>query len=173
VRLNELQQPEYEIFVDMDGVLADFEQGVGVAMGERLDQERYDVDKKYRNKMWSWVRKYSKQGGKLWLELPMMADAMTLWNYVKKYNPQILTAQGDPNYGAEAQKRQWIANNLGSNINVLVTQKSSEKAQYAAPHRILIDDRDKSIGPWTAAGGIGILHTSAADTIKQLKELGL
>lgn len=107
------------------------------------------------------------------MELPMMADAMTLWNYVKKYNPQILTAQGDPNYGAEAQKRQWIANNLGSNINVLVTQKSSEKAQYAAPHRILIDDRDKSIGPWTAAGGIGILHTSAADTIKQLKELGL
>jgi hypothetical protein len=26
---------------------------------------------------------------------------------------------------------------------------------------------------WRAAGGIGILHTSAADTIQQLKKLGL
>ena len=173
MRLTELQQPQYEIFVDMDGVVADFEQGVSAVMGERLDQERYDRDSKYRNKMWKWVKDHSKQGGKLWEDLPMMADAMTLWNYVKKYNPQILTAQGNPAYGAEPQKRKWIAKHFGPNVNVIVTQKSSEKAQHAAPHRILIDDRDKSIGPWTAAGGIGILHTSAADTIKQLKELGL
>ena len=173
MKLNELQPEQYELFVDMDGVVADFEQGVSGAMGERLDQARYDRDSKYRNKMWKWVKEYSKQGGKLWAELPMMADAMTLWNYVKKYNPQILTAQGNPAYGAEPQKRQWIADKFGSNVNVIVTQKSREKAQHAAPNRILIDDRDKAIGPWREAGGIGILHTSAADTIRQLKELGL
>ena len=103
----------------------------------------------------------------------MMGDAMTLWNYVKHNNPTILTAQGNPAYGAESQKRKWIAEKFGSNVPVIVTRKSDEKAQYAAPNRILIDDRDKSIGPWTAAGGIGILHKNAADTIRQLKELGL
>jgi len=157
----------------MDGVLADFDKGVSEKMGKKLDQRQYDTDPKYRSKMWRWVTNYSKRGGKLWYELPLMPDAMQLWNYVKKFNPQILTAQGNPEYGAEPQKRKWIAEKIGSNVPVLVTQKSREKAQYAAPNHILIDDRKKAIGPWREAGGIGILHTSAADTIKQLKELGI
>ena len=49
----------------------------------------------------------------------------------------------------------------------------ADKHEYAAPNHILIDDRDKAILPWREAGGIGILHTSANDTIAQLKELGL
>jgi hypothetical protein len=47
------------------------------------------------------------------------------------------------------------------------------KAEYAEPNAILIDDQPKSIDPFIAAGGIGILHTSAANTIKELKKLGL
>ena len=38
---------------------------------------------------------------------------------------------------------------------------------------ILIDDRKSNIEEWRANGGIGILHTSATDTISQLKKLGL
>jgi len=38
---------------------------------------------------------------------------------------------------------------------------------------ILIDDSIKKIDPWNANGGIGILHTSASNTISKLKELGL
>ena len=41
------------------------------------------------------------------------------------------------------------------------------------PDAILIDDRLKSIGPWRQKGGIGILHTDANETIRQLKRLGL
>jgi hypothetical protein len=37
----------------------------------------------------------------------------------------------------------------------------------------LIDDRADNIQRWKDAGGVGVLHTSAADTIQQLKELGL
>jgi len=47
------------------------------------------------------------------------------------------------------------------------------KKNYAAPNHILIDDRESNIDQWRAAGGIGILHTSAAGTIQQLKKLGL
>jgi hypothetical protein len=37
---------------------------------------------------------------------------------------------------------------------------------------VLIDDYPKNIKEWTAKGGIGILHTSASSTIRQLKRIG-
>ena len=38
---------------------------------------------------------------------------------------------------------------------------------------VLIDDLQKNIDEWTAAGGTGILHVSAEQTLKELKDLGL
>ena len=32
---------------------------------------------------------------------------------------------------------------------------------------------EQTINEWNAKGGVGILHTSAANTINQLKKLGL
>ena len=49
----------------------------------------------------------------------------------------------------------------------------SDMLEYANEHSILIDDMQKNIDQWKAAGGIGILHTNAKDTIKKLKDLGL
>ena len=50
---------------------------------------------------------------------------------------------------------------------------SADKQKYAAPNHILIDDRKSNIDQWVSRGGVGILHTSTADTIRQLKKLGL
>jgi hypothetical protein len=47
------------------------------------------------------------------------------------------------------------------------------KHEFSGKNRILIDDRADTIENWNAKGGIGILHTSANNTIKQLKQLGL
>jgi len=169
----EEQAPQYKIYVDMDGVLADFVEGVNKLLDVEYSDENYKSDPEYRTKMWKAVAKYSKEGGQLWAELNPMKDAKQLWSYVEKYNPEILTASGNPSFGAEAQKRQWVPWMIGSDITVNVTRKSEEKAQYATPDSILIDDQPKSIKPWVAAGGIGILHTSAANTISELKKLGL
>ncbi len=166
-------QPDYKIYVDLDGVLADFEDGISKLMGGNYDDDRYNSDPDYRSEMWRAVSKYSKEGGQLWSELPLMSDAKQLWGYVEKYNPEILTAGGNPAYGAEAQKHRWVPWVLGSDAKVNVVRTSADKAQYATTDSILIDDQKKSIDPWVAAGGIGILHTSAANTIKQLQELGL
>jgi hypothetical protein len=49
-----------------------------------------------------------------------------------------------------------------------------KKANYSGEGKILIDDRlEPNIEMWRSKGGIGIHHTSASDTISQLKELGL
>jgi hypothetical protein len=47
---------------------------------------------------------------------------------------------------------------------------AAQKAKFAAPNHILIDDMEKNITAWEAAGGIGILHKNATDTINTLKE---
>ena len=39
---------------------------------------------------------------------------------------------------------------------------------FASPNSILIDDREDNIKGWIDAGGIGILHTSADNTINTL-----
>jgi len=160
------------IFVDMDGVLADFVAGVKKLIPDYDDAE-YEKSSAYRSKMWRAVSEYSKQGGELWYGLPLMDDAKKLWTYVSKYKPEILSATGRKDYQAARQKKNWIAKHFGNGVKVNLTQKAVEKAQHAKKGYILIDDKMKAIQPWRDAGGIGILHTSAASTIKQLKKLGL
>lgn len=159
-------------FVDMDGVIADFVSGITKLINKPYDEQKYKSDPKYRKEMWRAVSNHSKQGGTLWLDLPMMSDAKILLDYIKKYNPGILSATGHPEYGAASQKNKWIKKYIGSNIKVTLVRTSNEKANHAHPGDILIDDQSKSIDPWIAAGGVGILHKTAADTIAQLKTLG-
>lgn len=171
---NEVKEPsKYKIFCDLDGVLADFVKGVQEILKLDYDDDRFEVDAQHRKEMWKAVGEYSLAGGKIWGELDMMPDAMVLWDYISRYpNTEILTATGDPKYGAGEQKHEWVPKHLG-NVKVNIVRKAVEKSQFATPERVLIDDKEKAINPWVAAGGIGILHTSAADTINELKDLGL
>jgi len=54
---------------------------------------------------------------------------------------------------------------------VLRSQKKSYATTDEKPN-VLIDDFDKNIREWQAAGGIGILHTDVGKTISELKRLG-
>lgn len=170
--IDKQQDVEYKIYCDLDGVLANFIKGVKSLVSEYSDAE-YENNAGYRKKMWSAIDKYSKSGGKLWAELDKTPDADILWNYIKKYDPEILTATGYEKYGAGEQKREWFPKNFGPGTKINLVQQSKEKAKFAAPNHILIDDMSKSINPWIEAGGIGILHTSANNTITELKKLGL
>ena len=50
---------------------------------------------------------------------------------------------------------------------------SHDKDNWAAPNHILIDDFTKNTVPWEKEGGIAVLHTDTAGTIKKLEELNL
>jgi len=177
MKLEDIKKSDYIIYVDMDGVIADFVAGVDAlfkSVGkDKYDESKYEASRKYRDDMWDTISKYQKEhGDTFWLNLPVMEDARELWDYVQQYKHEVLTAAGQAQYHAAGQKSKWIAKHFGR-VAVHSVATSKEKAKFAAPKHILIDDRQKSIGPWIQAGGIGILHTSAADTIKQLKALGL
>ena len=102
--------------------------------------------------------------------MPWMKDGKQYWDYIKNYDTELLSS---PSRSATSRlgKRLWVRNNMPG-IKLTLAQ-ASKKQNYAAPNHILIDDRKSNIEQWRAQGGIGILHTSASDTISQLKKLGL
>lgn len=184
MKLQEIDERAVKIYCDMDGVLANFQGGMTRYM-QRLsgdpsfvyDDNRYEVDSKYRTLMWDSLKDYQKKlKGKAWYDLDPMHDAEELWKYISKYPTEILTATGNPIYKAQEQKELWIQDKamfIDPATKINFTRKAAEKAQFASPISILIDDKEKAIIPWRGAGGIGILHTSAKSTINQLKALGL
>mgnify|MGYP003845108133 CR=1 FL=1 len=97
-----------------------------------------------------------------------MPNGQTLWDYIKQYNPTLLSAPSRQNE-SRLGKRLWVKNNIPG--TKLILANAENKQNYANDKSILIDDRPSNIEQWRASGGVGILHTSASDTIKQLKDL--
>lgn len=159
---------DYKIYVDLDGVMADLDKHVKERTGMSFEQLRATG-----SGFTQFCTAEREQGNTVFDSLDKMPDADVLWDYVVKYNPDILTATGYPVEKATAEKIRWVMDNLSGYNQILTTISGKDKHKYAAPNHILIDDRDKAIVPWRAAGGIGIKHISAADTISQLQQLGL
>ena len=101
-----------------------------------------------------------------------MPDGQELWRYIKKYKPNILSAPSwDPS--SKVGKEAWCKIHLKNDYKKLYLYSRANKQLFAEPNRILIDDMQKTIDEWNAKGGIGIFHSSAANTIIELKKLGL
>jgi hypothetical protein len=169
--LYEAIKPKYLIFCDMDGVLVDFDKGYEELTGKNT--KHHDVQDK--NDFWRLLDKSLEEKGleeyDYWVNLPWMPDGKTLWSFNAPYKPYVLTAPSlDP--GSKVAKREWVEKELPEAKNVYF-RKAALKPEFSGKNRILIDDREDTIESWIAKGGIGIHHTSAANTIKQLKDLGL
>jgi len=149
-----------QLFVDLDGVLADFDAHYEAVTGVRASVIADNVD-------WELVRSCPDY----YLNIPPMADAHILWARVAPHNPTILTGipWGVPD--AEANKRAWVAKHLGEHVPVICC-KSADKCLNAQPGDILVDDWTKYQHKWLEVGGIWITHTSAASTLEQLEPLG-
>jgi hypothetical protein len=159
-------ETKYTIYSDMDGVLTDFDKrfkefSKGIAP---KDYERKFGIKKF----WNLVDEIG--GVDFWANMDWMSDGKKYWNYIQKYDPIILTAPS-MNPVSRLGKRQWRDGNLPGVKMKMASARN--KPNYSKRNAILIDDRQDTIDAWSAMGGIGIHHTSASDTIKKLKELGL
>jgi hypothetical protein len=157
------EKPNYQIYCDMDGVLADFEGGYKELTGIDLQNEFKPEGEKF----WDPI---SKAGIGFWAGLKWMPDGQQLWDYIKKYNPSLLSAPSKED-SSRIGKSVWVKKRMPG--TKLILRSADRKKEFASPNSILIDDMKKNIDSWEAAGGIGILHTSASSTINQLKKLGL
>jgi len=152
------QKLTYDIYVDMDGVLVGFETGYN-AISDVPFKKAKDGD------MTVFWKPVNDAGYEWWANLPWTNDGKELWEYVKKYNPTILTA---PSRGDECPKGKkiWVKRELGEDIPIILEK---DKYKYSGKNKILIDDTEEKINAWVDKGGIGILHTSTKDTIEKLK----
>jgi len=154
---------DYKIYCDMDGVLVDFESGYEKLTG-------IDLKGEYRPGGEDFWKPIEQAGVGFWASLKWMPDGKQLWSYIKPYTPELLSAPSRSE-SSKIGKYVWVKNNLPG--TKLILRYASQKQELATPESILIDDRQVNIDQWEAAGGIGILHTSADDTIQQLQKLGL
>jgi hypothetical protein len=179
----EMGGKKYVIFCDMDGVLVDFDKGYKQLTGISTKE----ADAQGRNEFWKLFGKSLKEKNisdkSYWASLDWMPDGKQLWSYISPYNPYVLTAPSI-NMDIPFEERYKLENNESMqgktewvqrlpNMRKLYFRSAGRKADFAGPNKILIDDRKDTIDAWNANGGIGILHTSTANTIKQLQDLGL
>ena len=153
-----------QVFIDLDGVLADFDRHYEDVFGERPDKAADNVD-------WQKVREIPT----FYADLPLMPDAMVLWDFVSQLKAPPIILTGVPRLISEeaaANKRAWVDLNLGENVR-MIGCRSRDKSLYAKPGDILIDDWEKYRHIWLAAGGRWITHTSADRSIDQLLDLGI
>ncbi len=147
-----------QIYLDCDVVLADFETGFENAIGcspESFEQ-LYGS-----SKFWATVASTPN----FFANLPLMPDAVALYESVKHYNPIILT--GVPRGGwAAPQKLAWRDKHFPGVEMTCCSAK--EKYKYCKPGDILIDDLEKYRHLWQSAGGHFILHKNAKQSITEL-----
>jgi hypothetical protein len=171
MKLNEIRFPgkpeqKYTIYLDLDGVLADFDRGKEEILGlskDTSEDEMFEV-------------MAGPKGEGFYAKLKKMPDADVLWKAVRFEEVEILSAIPSRRRGikgAKNDKINWVRKNISPSIPIHIVEGGSNKKHFAAPDRILIDDRMEVLNSWKAAGGIGVLHTSATRSIQALRSLGI
>jgi 5'(3')-deoxyribonucleotidase len=148
------------IYVDMDGVLTDFIQQLSKLLDKPL-KPGYDFGND--PKIW---KKIDGAGEDFWATMKWMPDGKELWDALEKKHPTILSAPSNHESSIKG-KKQWLKKNLPKVPYII----EEEKYKYADKDSVLIDDREKNIKKWEDAGGIGILHKDAEDTLKKLSKI--
>ncbi|MGQ9369634.1 hypothetical protein [Azospirillum sp. ST 5-10] len=151
--------PRRELFLDLDGVLADFDRGVREVTGKAPEELPMKA-------MWRELSRHRDFFG----TLKFMHDAQELWAFCAPHDPKILTGLPLGSWAPE-QKRRWVAHMLGPHVHV-ITCMTRDKPTYASPGAVLVDDRERTRAGWEAAGGVFVLHTGARRSIAALKAMG-
>ena len=156
-----------KIYLDMDGVLCDFERKFGELYGEEALKNR---DRKLWTEDWPDFIQTNQ-----FEELAKFPGADDLLLFIRKHpeiQVEILTSSGGQKYHDQVkeQKIVWLKkNSIAYKPNVVPGRK--HKKEYAQPDTVLIDDTEDVIENFNRAGGIGILHRDAKETIKRLESL--
>ena len=143
-----------KIYLDMDGVLANF-------------NKKYEEVFKIDPTTVAWRSAESDKNfedfivGFRFIELDYMPNATRLLEFVDglDVDVEILSSSGGAKHHTEVeyQKKIWLNSKL-LHYPVNIVPGGSKKAAFAAPDHILIDDTERVVNKYRAAGGVAILH---------------
>lgn len=151
------------IYLDMDGVLADFDHRYTELFGV--------APKKVKGENWNinWTKFVQ---GNHFSDLSWYPGGKELLEFVHNtgIHYQILSSSSNATHHEEIerQKKQWlIQNNILAPANIVPGKQY--KAKYATPSKLLIDDMSANIDAFVKAGGLGIVHKDLNSTLKTLQ----
>jgi hypothetical protein len=150
-----------KLYLDADGVLANFDEGVRRLLGMLPKEfER----KRGRGAFW---RELAKAPG-FYANLPEMPDARQLFEAVAHLKPTILTGLPLGKWAAP-QKVAWAAEHFPG--VPIITCMARDKHRHMEPGDVLVDDREDHRAAYEAHGVVFIHHRNAADSIRQLADI--
>ena len=170
-RLRE-EESEYKVYLDMDGVIADFDKRFKDITG----MAPKDFENKYgKDEFWKVIDEDNKIS--FWVGIPEMPGAKALVDAVKKYNFELLTSPSAKKQ-SYLGKILWVRNHSSlfggkPRINFKRAKEKHLVKPQLAKTDILIDDREDTIGRWNAAGGTGIVYKNISQVLNDLGKLGL
>jgi hypothetical protein len=152
--------PLPRLFLDLDGCLAAFNEGVLAVCGAPPDAVRKGV-------MWKQLAAVPPPG--FFAGLGWEPGGRELWGALAAHSPHILTGSPLGDWAAP-QKVAWCGRELGAAVPVTVCLKKEKAARAAALLRreggglggaVLVDDTADAAELWEAAGGIFVHHVAA------------
>jgi hypothetical protein len=148
------------LFLDLDGVLADFDGGFERIFGVHPSQVEDD-----------WLHERLAGKPDFFSEIPMIPGAHAFFFAVMPLNPMILTAVPRHNqHEAAAAKMRWVREHIDPNVPVLCVRGGRHKRMFVQqPGDVLVDDHAPNCNNWLGAGGDPILFTDYFSTLSSLE----
>ena len=152
---------EPRLFLDADGVLADFDRGARDLLG--MTPKAY-IARHGRGAFWKRLAKAKNFYG----SLPQMPDAGLLFEAVKHLKPTILTGLPLGEWAAP-QKVKWAAEHFPG--VPIITCMARDKHKHMQRGDVLVDDREKHRPAYEEAGVVFVHHKNAEDSLRQLAKV--
>lgn len=152
-----------QLFLDCDGVLANFVKGATNLLGKHPTEFENEFGEA---EMWNRIEANHDFFG----NLEPMPDAYELFGAVKHLRPIILTGRPRGEWAIEQKLKfrdKWFPG------TEMIVCRSRDKIKHAKPGDVIVDDWKKWQHLWEEGGGVWVLHTSAQNSIKELKNLGV
>ena len=149
------------LFLDCDGVLADFDAGATELLGMPAKDFQ---DARGKSEFWRRLARAPDFYG----SLPLMPDAHLLVEAVAHLNPTILTGLPIGKWAAP-QKMRWAAEHFPG--VPIITTMARDKFRHMTGADILVDDRADHRAAWEEAGGTFIHHMNAERSIAALRQI--
>lgn len=158
--LPDVKNPNARIFLDMDGVLADFKGGVEICFETDLSKYMsYDLHTPLGLTLSEFWGRISDLGPVFWEQLPYLDHAMKVYKLCITYADTWFLTSPSQDRKAYEGKVLWLHRVLGLSLpyavdRILVTK---HKSLLANPNSMLIDDLEHNVLNFVEAGGLGFL----------------